>query len=89
MKNLLPKIKDIVSKIGDKNMHIIYSFLIVFLIGLINIIAGVVIACIIGLAKGIYDQFKQSGYFNGFESSNLYYDTIGIIIALVVLIILS
>lgn len=87
MKNLLLKIKDIVSKIGDKNMHIICSFLITFLIGLINVIAGVVIACTIGLAKGIYDQFKQEKCIKGFETS--YYDVIGVVIALIVLIVLS
>lgn len=93
MNKLISKLKDIITniviKIGDKNAHFICSFIIVFFIGLIDIMLGIFIGCAIGLAKELYDLFryKIKGEGVGFDSEDLAYDFLGIIVAVVILII--
>lgn len=94
MNKIISKIKEYITilsnKIGDKAMHAICSFIITFIIGLFNILAGVLLGCIIGLSKEIYDQFKYEKYGKGvgFDREDLVYDMLGIIIALVILILI-
>lgn len=85
IKNLVNKLT---SKVGDKKMHVIYSFLITFIVGLFNILAGILVGCIAGLTKEIYDLFRYKKYGEGigFSSADLAYDSLGIIIAIIVLI---
>lgn len=81
-------ITNITSKVGDKKMHLICSFLITFVIGLFNVLAGILVGCIVGLAKEIYDMFRYKKYGEGFSSSNLAYDALGIVIATIILLVI-
>lgn len=92
--NLIDKIEGFINKLtakfGDKKMHAICSFLITFIFGLFNLLSGILIGCIAGLAKEVYDQFKyvKHGEGVGFDKSDLVYDVIGIAIAVVLLLII-
>lgn len=92
MKEIIIKVKNVItnitSKVGDKNMHLSCSFLITFIIGIFNILAGVLVGCIAGLAKEIYDLFRYKKYGEGigFSSADLIYDALGIFIAALILI---
>lgn len=94
MREIIIKIKNVItnitSKVGDKNMHLICSFLITFIIGLFNVLAGVLVGCIVGLAKEIYDLFRYKKYGEGvgFNNSDLAYDSLGIVIAIIILVLL-
>lgn len=94
MNKIITKIKDfismITSKIGDKNMHIICSFLITFIFGLFNILAGVIISFMAGFAKEIYDQFRYENYGEGtgFDKADIAYDIVGILVAVAILLLL-
>lgn len=83
-------VKTVVNKIGDKNTHMLSAFLITFIIGLFNILMGVLISCVVGLAKEIYDQFRYEKYGEGtgFNKTDLVYDMFGILIAIAVLLLL-
>ena len=94
MKEIITKVKNIItnitSKVGDKNMHLICSFLITFIIGLFNALAGILAGCIAGLTKEIYDLFRYKKYGEGvgFSNSDLAYDSLGIVAAIIILILL-
>lgn len=94
MKEIITKVKNVIisitSKVGDKNMHLICSFLITFVIGLFNVLAGILVGCIVGLAKEIYDLFRYKKYGEGvgFSNSDLAYGSFGIVIAIIILILL-
>lgn len=85
IKNLVNKLT---SKVGDKNMHIICSFLITILFGQIGILVGAIAGCVAGLAKEAYDEYKYKklGEGVGLDKENLYYDVLGVAIAIIVLI---
>lgn len=89
MNKILIKIKDLLnkleSKIGDKKMHILCSFVITFLFGLLGIITGIFMGCLAGLAKEVYDYIKQG---SGFSKEDLMYDIVGIVIAVILLLII-
>lgn len=94
MKEFILKIKDIITqitiKVGDKKMHAICAFIITFIIGLFNLISGIVASIIVSLAKEIFDEFRKKKYQDGigFSNSDLLADVIGIIIAVIILVIL-
>ena len=83
-------INKVLSKFKDEQLHLICSFLITFIIGLFNILAGVLVGCAVGLAKEIYDLFRYKKYGEGvgFSNSDLAYDSLGIVIAIIILILL-
>lgn len=87
LKELLNKLTD---KLGYKKMHILCSFVITFVFGLLGIVFGIFVGCLAGLAKEAYDHIKyvlyQEG--NGFSKEDLSYDVIGIVIAVIILLIL-
>lgn len=89
MNSLINKLKDIVIKIGDKNAHFICSFIITFFTGLIDIMLGIFIGCVVGLIKELYDLFryKSKGEGVGFDMEDLAYDFLGILVAVIILII--
>lgn len=94
MKEFILKIKDIITqitiKVGDKKMHAICAFIITFIIGLFNLISGIVASIIVSIAKEIFDEFRKKKYQDGigFSNSDLLADVIGIIIAVIILVIL-
>lgn len=93
MKKVLSKIKtfinNLTAKVGDKKMYFICSFIITFVIGLIfGIFPGILVGCLVSLAKGIYDEFRFRKESEGFDKSDLVYDTLGIISATVIILVL-
>lgn len=94
MNKIVLKIKDLVnkltSKIGDKKMHMLCSFIITFIFGLFGIVTGIFIGCLAGLAKEIYDHIRYTLYQQGvgFDKDDLVYDVIGIALAAILLLII-
>lgn len=87
LRELLNKLTD---KLGHEKMHILCSFMITFIFGLLGIVFGVFVGCLTGLAKETYDHIKYVLYQEGigFSKEDLLYDVIGIVIAVVILLIL-
>lgn len=80
-------INNLISKIGDKNVHLICGFLITLILGLIfNVIVGIVAGCVAGLAKETLDELRKNG--TGFDKKDLYYTLAGVIIAAIIVILL-
>ena len=94
MNKIVLKIKELLNKLtaklGDKKMHVLCSFIITFIFGLFEIVFGIFIGCLVGLANQTYDYIKyiiyQEG--NGFDKEDLIYDVIGIAIATILLLII-
>lgn len=95
IKELLSKVKNLInkmtSKLGDKKMHVLCGFISTLLIGLLfNVVTGVMIGCIVSLAKEMYDEvlYRQGDDIEGFNKSDLAYSILGVVIAAIILIII-
>lgn len=94
MKEVLLKIKtfinNLTSKVGDKKMHFTCSFVITLIVGLFNIIGGIVTGCACGLLKEFYDEFRYREHSDGvgFDKKDLTADALGVIVASIILLIL-
>lgn len=92
MKDIFIKIKELFSKISDKlgsnKTSMLVAFLVTLIFGFINLILGIVVGCVVSLAKEIYDWFrlKKYGEGEGFSKTDLHYDIVGIIIAVIILL---
>ena len=92
MKNIFNKewILSLISKIGDKNMHLLCCFTITLLIGLFNLFVGIVVGILVGITKELYDlvmkKLDKGG--TGFDEVDLMYDIIGVAIATAVLLVI-
>ena len=94
MNKIVLKLKELLNKLtaklGDKKMHMLCSFIITFIFGLLGIVFGIFMGCLIGLAKEVYDHIRYIMYQEGvgFDKEDLVYDVIGIAIATVLLLII-
>ncbi len=81
MKQLLEKIK---AWFKERPYYIdaIITLLVTFLLGLYNIVIGVVAGCVLSLAKEFYRKVKNK------DNSSLEYDVLGILVAAIVLILI-
>ncbi len=80
----------LISKIGDKTLQALCSFVITFLFGLLGILLGVLLGCMCAIAKEAYSeyQYKVNTEGTGWNWDNIKYSVIGIVIALVLLLII-
>lgn len=83
-------INQLTAKVGDKNMHLICSFIITFIFGLFSVMLGIFMGCVAGLGKEIYDHIRYIKYQEGvgFDNKDLVYDLVGIVLAVILLIII-
>lgn len=94
MNKIITKLKEVlnklVDKVGSKKAHVICTFLITLLFGILGIISGILMGCVASVGKEVYSHVKYvlTSQGSGFNKQNLVYDVIGIAIAVVILIIL-
>lgn len=83
-------INNLISKIGDKPLHVICSTLITVSAGQFSLLFGIFAGVIAGLAKEAYDEYrykvKSEGV--GWDSEDIKYNILGIVIGIFILLII-
>lgn len=94
MNKIIIRIKDFINKvtvkIGANKMHVICSLIITLIVGFIfSPLFGIFVGGVVGLTKELYDELIYRKYSKGigFDKSDLIYDSIGIVIATIILLI--
>lgn len=84
----------------DKQKHLLVSFVLVFIVGVLfnNVAISVAIGLIVGMLKELYDSFTETRFFNKLcknctkgeaDGGDIIADSIGVSIALIVLLLLG